>query len=106
MRAVLDVILIGLDIYIWILIAQAILSWLLVFNVVNARNQVVSVIYTFTRAVTEPLLKPIRKVIPPIGGRRQYGTTTGGVDISPIILLLLIYLVQRLIIYYIYPNVI
>src|SRR5262245_30952045 len=103
MRAVLDVVLIALDIYVWILIVQAILSWLLVFNVVNARNQVVSVIWGFTYNVTEPLLKPIRKIVPPIGARRQYGAMSGGVDISPLILLLLVYLVQRLIIYYVYP---
>lgn len=106
MRAVLDVVLIALDIYIWILVIQAILSWLLVFNVVNARNQVVSMIWGFTRAITEPALKPIRRFVPPIGGRRQYGTITGGVDISPLILLLIIILIQRIIIHYVYPNVI
>jgi YggT family protein len=105
MRALLDVILIALDIYIWILIVQAVLSWLLVFNVVNARNQVVSIIYGFTHAVTEPFLKPIRKVVPPFGARKQYGTTSGGVDLSPLILLLLVFLIQRVIIYYVYPNV-
>jgi YggT family protein len=105
MRAVLDVILIALDIYIWILIVQAVLSWLLVFNVVNSRNQVVSVIWGFTRAVTEPFLRPIRKVVPPFGARKQYGTVSGGVDLSPLILLLLVFLIQRVIIYYVYPNV-
>jgi YggT family protein len=93
MRAILDVILIALDIYIWVLIAQAILSWLLVFNVVNGRNQVVRTIWQFTHALTEPLLKPIRSVVRPING----------IDLSPLILVLLVVLVQRLIIYYLYP---
>ena len=106
MRAVLDVIMIALDLYIWILVAQAILSWLLVFNVINARNQLVSVIWSFTRAVTEPALRPIRRFVPPIGARRQYGTTSGGMDISPLILLLIIILIQRIIIHYVYPNVV
>lgn len=106
MRAVLDVVMIALDIYIWILVVQAILSWLLVFNVVNARNQVVSMIWGFTRAITEPVLRPIRRIVPPIGARRQYGTISGGMDISPLILLLIIILIQRIIIHYIYPNVV
>jgi YggT family protein len=106
MRAVLDVVLIALDIYIWILVIQAILSWLLVFNVVNARNQVVSVIWGFTRGLTEPALRPIRRIVPPIGARRQYGAMSGGVDISPLVLLLIIILIQRIIIHYVYPNVV
>ena len=106
MRAVLDVVLIALDIYIWIIVIHAILSWLLVFNVVNARNQVVSTIWRFTHTITEPALKPIRRIVPPIGARRQYGTVSGGMDLSPIILLLIIILIQRIIIHYVYPNVI
>src|SRR6185436_1811624 len=106
MRAVLDIVLIVLDIYIWILVIQAILSWLLVFNVVNSRNAVVSTIWRFTWMITQPFLKPIRRIIPPIGARRQYGSTSGGLDLSPMILILLVILIQRLIIYYVYPNVI
>jgi len=96
MRALLDVILIALDIYIWILIAQAILSWLLVFNVVNSRNQVVRTIWQFTHALTEPVLKPIRSIIRPFNG----------IDLSPLMLILLVILTQRLIIYYVYPAVV
>jgi YggT family protein len=106
MRAVLDVVMMALDLYIWILVIQAILSWLLVFNVVNARNVVVANIWRFTWAVTEPLLKPIRRIIPPIGARRQYGTVSGGIDLSPMVLVLLVVLIQRVIIYYVYPNVV
>lgn len=96
MRAVLDVVFIVLELYIWVLVIQAILSWLLVFNVVNGRNQVVRTIWQFTHAVTEPLLKPIRSVIKPING----------LDLSPLILILLIILTRQILIHYVYFNVV
>ena len=95
MRAVLDVVLFVLNAYIYLLIASAILSWLIVFNVVNTRNQFVAMVADFLYRVTEPLLRPIRSAMPNLGG----------IDISPVILILLIILLQRIIIYYIYPNV-
>lgn len=95
MRAILDIILIVLDIYVWLLIASAILSWLIAFNVVNTRNQVVSTVGAFLYRITEPVLRPIRNVLP----------NFGGLDISPIVVILIIMLIQRLITYYIYPNV-
>ena len=95
MRAVLDVVLFVLNAYIYLLIASAILSWLIVFNVVNTRNQFVAMVADFLYRITEPLLRPIRSVMPNLGG----------IDISPVILILLIILLQRIIIYYIYPNV-
>ncbi len=95
MRAILDIILIVLDLYVWLLIASAILSWLIAFNVVNTRNQFVASVAEFLYRITEPLLRPIRSFLP----------SMGGLDISPIILILLIMLIQRVITYYIYPNV-
>jgi YggT family protein len=95
MRALLDVILIVLDLYIWLLIAAAVLSWLIAFNVVNVRNQFVGMIADFLYRITEPVLKPIRGMMPNLGG----------LDISPVILILLIYFIQNVIRYYIYPNV-
>jgi YggT family protein len=95
MRAVLDIILIVLDLYVWLLIAAAILSWLIAFNVVNTRNQLVSAIAEFLYRITEPVLAPIRSFMPNLGG----------LDISPIILILIIYFIERVIQYYIYPNV-
>jgi YggT family protein len=95
MRAVLDVVLFVLNAYIYLLIASAILSWLIVFNVVNTRNQFVAMVADFLYRITEPLLRPIRSAMPNLGG----------IDISPVILILLIILLQRIIIYYIYPNV-
>ena len=61
-----------------------IMSWLINFNVINTSNQLVSMIWRMSTAVTEPLLGPIRKVLP----------TLGGMDFSPIILLLLIRFVE------------
>jgi YggT family protein len=95
MRAILDIILIILELYVWLLIAAAILSWLVAFNVVNTRNQFVSMVGEFLYRITEPLLAPIRSVMPNLGG----------LDISPIILILIIYFIERVIQYYIYPNV-
>ncbi|QDM20139.1 YggT family protein [Tardiphaga sp. vice352] len=96
MRAVLDIVLIVLDLYVWLLIASAILSWLIAFNVVNTRNQFVSAIAEFLFRITEPVLGPIRRALPSLGG----------LDISPIVLILIIMFLQRVITYYIYPNVI
>src|SRR6059036_840924 len=96
MRAVLDIVLIVLDLYVWLLIASAILSWLIAFNVVNTRNQFVGAVSEFLYRITEPVLAPIRRMMP----------SFGGLDISPIILILIIMFIQRVISYYIYPNVI
>ena len=95
MRAVLDVILLILQIYVWLLIAAAVLSWLIAFNVVNTRNQVVAMIADFLFRITEPVLRPIRAIMPNLGG----------IDVSPIIVILLIFFLQNVIVRYIYPNV-
>jgi YggT family protein len=93
MRAVLDVVMLALNIYTWILIVSAVLSWLIAFNVVNTRNQFVAAVWDFLYRVTEPALRPIRNMLPNLGG----------IDISPIILLLIIFFIERLIVYYLYP---
>jgi YggT family protein len=96
MRAILDIINIVLDLYVWLLIASAILSWLIAFNVVNTRNGFVASVAEFLYKITEPVLRPIRNIMP----------NFGGLDISPIIVILIIMFIQRVIAYYIYPNVI
>lgn len=95
MRAVLDVVLLALQIYVWILIASAVLSWLIAFNVINTRNQFVATIWDMLYRVTEPVLRPIRERLP----------NFGGIDISPIILFLIIVLIENVIKMYIWPNV-
>jgi YggT family protein len=76
-----------ITLYIWILIASAILSWLIAFNVVNARNPIVAGIGEFLYRVTEPALRPIRNLLPNLGG----------IDISPVILIILLLFLERLI---------
>ena len=93
MLALIQTIVLALDIYWWILIAAAIFSWLYAFNVVNSRNQFVSAIGTFLYRVTEPALRPIRRVLPDLGG----------IDISPVILLLIIFFLRQLIVNTIAP---
>ena len=95
MRAILDIVLLVLQVYIWLLIAAAVLSWLIAFNVVNTRNQVVASIGEFLYRITEPVLRPIRNMLPNLGG----------IDISPVILILIILLIENIIVRYIYPNV-
>jgi YggT family protein len=95
MRALLDVVLLALNLYTWVIIASAILSWLVAFNVVNMRNDVVRAIWNGLYQLTEPVLRPIRSRLPAMGG----------LDISPIILLLIIFFIERVIQEYIYPNV-
>ncbi len=95
MRAILDVILLVLQLYGYVIILVAILSWLIAFNVVNIHNDFVRSVWNAANAITEPLLRPIRNALPNLGG----------IDISPIILLLLLFLVEDIIQRYIYPNV-
>jgi YggT family protein len=94
MKAVLWLVDTLIDIYIWILIAQAILSWLLAFGVVNRYNRAVAVIGDFLYRVTEPALRPIRALLP----------NFGGIDISPIILILLLMFLRKLILYDLAPS--
>ena len=85
MLALIQTIVLALDIYWWLLIASAIFSWLYAFNVVNPRNQFVGTIGNFLFRMTEPALRPIRRLLPDLGG----------IDISPIILLLLIFFLRQ-----------
>jgi len=80
-----------LTIYVYIVIAMAILSWLIAFNVVNTRNPVVRMIAELLYRLTEPALRPIRNLLP----------NMGGIDISPIILFLIIIFIQSVIL----PNI-
>jgi YggT family protein len=80
----IQIIIFALNIYVWMVIASAILSWLVHFGVINTRNQFISMIGEFLWRVTEPALRPIRRFMPNLGG----------IDISPIILILIIYFLQ------------
>ena len=95
MRALFYVIDIALSWYLWLVVAAVIVSWLVAFNVVNTRNQFVSMIGEFLYRITEPALRPIRNALP----------NPGGIDISPVILFLIIIFIQKVIEIYIIPNV-
>ena len=86
MYALLHLVNTVITIYIWLLIAQAVLSWLVAFGVVNRYNRAVATIGDFLWRITEPLLRPIRRVLPDLGG----------LDISPVILILLLWFARDL----------
>ena len=73
-----------IDLYIWVVIASAILSWLIAFNVVNTNNRIVLTIADALYRITEPALRPIRSILPSLGG----------IDISPVILILLLLFIR------------
>ena len=75
-----------LAIIFWVLIISAVLSWLVAFRVVNTSNEAVYMIYNLFRRLSDPILRPVRRVVP----------LFGGVDISPIIVLLAIYFLRQL----------
>lgn len=82
LAAVIDIL---FELFMWLLIVQAIMSWLLAFNVLNPRNQVIGMIWNFMLRATEPLLRPIRRILP----------NFGGLDLSPMVLILIIYFIRR-----------
>ena len=93
MFSLIDMINIVIELYIWVLIASAILSWLIAFNVVNTRNRFVYTVGDILHRLTEPLLRPIRRILP----------TFGGVDLSPVVLILLFIFIRKLIYEYLVP---
>ncbi|MBB4103934.1 YggT family protein [Allorhizobium borbori] len=84
MFALLQTIDLVLNLYTWVLIASAIFSWLYAFNVINSSNQFVSSIGRFLYNVTEPVLAPIRRILPNLGG----------IDLSPVVVLILIFFLR------------
>jgi YggT family protein len=75
-----------IQIYIYVLIGTAVLSWLIAFNVVNTRNQAVAMIADVLWRLTEPVLAPIRRILP----------NFGGLDLSPVVLILLLFFARSL----------
>ncbi|MCP4327466.1 MAG: YggT family protein [Alphaproteobacteria bacterium] len=86
MMSVVGLIDLILQLYTWVVIAYVILTWLVQFNVVNRQNQFVNSAGDFLSRATEPALAPIRRVVPYLGG----------IDISPVVLLLLLWLARSL----------
>jgi YggT family protein len=80
-----------ITLYIYIIVASAVMSWLIAFNVINPYNQFVRSVWQGLTALTEPLLRPIRRMMPDLGG----------IDISPVVLILICVFIQSVII----PNI-
>jgi YggT family protein len=78
----------------WVVIASAIVSWLVAFGVVNMRNQFIRMVVETLYRLTEPMLRPIRRMMPNLGG----------VDISPVILLLGLFFLREALRYYVWPH--
>jgi YggT family protein len=91
MYAVANLINAVINIFIFILIVQVIMSWLIAFNVVNTRNRFVYMIADIAYKITEPVLRPIRRILP----------SFGGLDLSPVVLILLLYFVRDLLFEYV-----
>ncbi len=85
--------------FIWIIIASAVMSWLLAFNVINAYNPVVRSIWNAINALTEPFLMPIRRLL----GRLMPGLR--GIDLSPMVLIFALLFVRYIIEYELLPRV-
>lgn len=85
-----------IDIYTWIVIAGAIMSWLVEFGVVNVSNKFIRMVVDVLYRLTEPVLRPIRSILPNLGG----------VDISPVILLLGLFFIRSLLWEYVWPALI
>jgi YggT family protein len=85
-----------IDIYTWIVIAGAIMSWLVAFGVVNISNKFIRMVVDVLYRLTEPVLRPIRRILPNLGG----------VDISPVILLLGLFFIRSLLWEYVWPALI
>ena len=84
--ALFDIAHILLQVVIWIIIIQAILSWLVVFNVVNTHNDFVRGVFNALDRITAPMYRPIRRILPDFGG----------LDFSPIVVVLIIIVLDRL----------
>lgn len=93
---IIQTLLFAIDIYTWIVIAMIIFSWLYTFNVINNSNRFVAMVGEFLYKATEPVLRPIRRFMPDLGG----------IDISPIILFVALFFLQRFIVNVLAPAIV
>ena len=83
-----------INIYIWLIIINVILSWLVAFNVLNTQNRFVFAVLNVTHQLTDPVLNKIRRFIPNLGS----------IDISPVVLILLLIFIRNLFFELLVPN--
>lgn len=76
-----------IQLYVFVLIVSVIMSWLIAFNVINPYNQFVRALWQGLNALTEPVLRPIRRLLPDLGG----------IDISPLVLILICFFIQSVV---------
>jgi YggT family protein len=95
MIPVINTLLFVLNIYWWIVILAVIFSWLYAFNVVNPRNQFVGMIGNALFQMTEPVFRPIRNLLPNLGT----------VDISPLVVLVILFFLEQLLVQFAYSSV-
>ena len=79
-----------LQLYVWAVILMAVMSWLLAFDIVNSSSRFVYMVMNFLYRITEPVLGPIRRFLPQMGG----------IDLSPIVVLLGIFFIRNLLVEY------
>ena len=84
-----------IELFTWIVIAGAIMSWLVAFGVVNVRNQFIRLVVDMLFRLTEPMLRPIRRILPNLGG----------VDIAPVVLLVGLAVLREALRYYVWPII-
>jgi YggT family protein len=86
---IVSLILLLLNLYEWIVIASVVASWLVVFNVVNVSNQIVRSVLRALDAMTDPVFRQVRRVIPPLGG----------LDLSPLVVLIGLWFLQQVLVW-------
>ena len=84
-----------INLYTWVLIINVIFSWLLAMNIFNTQNRIIIAVYYGTKRLTDPLLNPIRNFLPNLSG----------IDISPVVLILILYFIRNLLFEYFYMTI-
>ena len=84
-----------INLYTWVLIINVIFSWLLAMNIFNTQNRIIIAVYYGTKKLTDPVLNPIRNFLPNLSG----------IDISPVVLILILYFIRNLLFEYFYMTI-
>ncbi len=91
MIALLQIVQLLLNLVWWVIVIQAVLSWLIAFNVINTHSDFVRSVWNALQKITEPLYRPIRRILPDFGA----------LDLSPLVVLLILYILTNIVI----PNI-
>ena len=91
MITILQILAVLLNLVWWVIVIQAILSWLIAFNVINTHSDFVRTVWNALQKITEPLYRPIRRILPDFGA----------LDLSPLVVLLILYILTNIVI----PNI-